>query len=66
MLTQAGGGGQSAAQGGQPLLAAPLQRSLAPHVPPHVLPEDGADHLDDADLALRHAEEEEEEEHRAT
>lgn len=39
------------------LLTAPLQRALALHVPPHVLPEDGADHLDDADLALRHTEE---------
>lgn len=53
-LTRPGRGGQGPAQGGQALLAASLQSALAPHVPPHVLPEDGADDLDDADLALWH------------
>lgn len=55
-LTQPGRGGQGAVQRSQTSLS--LQRALPLHAPPHVLPEERADHLDDADLALRHAEEE--------
>lgn len=36
------------------LLAASLQRALT--LPPYILSEDGADRLDDADLALRRTE----------
>lgn len=57
-LTQLDGGGEVAAVGHQLLLLAVLLHGLlAPHVPPHVLPQDGADHLDNADLVLQHAEE---------
>lgn len=45
------------AQGGHSLLTAPLHSALTPHVPPRILPENGADHLDDVDLALWHTEE---------